>query len=396
MARKRKRINKEPEKRSSSSAMLLCSEEFNSWIKCNGYRTLDKCPEVVAGCLRIAQLIASMTIHLKRNGQDGDERIINELSRKIDIQPHKYMTRTVWMTAIVMNLLLYGKGNSVVFPHTNGGLLGDLTPINADRVQIIGDPSGESYKILIDGVPYDPESLLHFVYNPDRNCLFKGQGLNVSLADVCDNLAQAQATKKAFMSSKWMPPIIVKVDALTEEFASKEGRANLLDTYLGSQEAGQPWMIPAEQFSVESVRPLTLQDLAINEAVDIDKKTVASILGIPPFLLGVGQFNKDEWNSFINTNLRPIVQGIEQEMTRKLVISPKMYLTFNMLKLYSYDLKTIFDVFAGLYDKGLALGNEVRDQLSMEPLEGLDQLVILENYIPVDKIGDQSKLQGEN
>lgn len=397
MAKKKrhnKTINEKPQTRSvPSGALMLNTEEFKQWISCGGYKTLDKCPEIVAGCFTIAQLVASMTIHLKMNGPNGDERIINELSRKIDINPHRNMTRSTWMTAIVMNLLLYGQGNSIVFPHTQNGYIGDLTPIKASRVSIQGDMNGEDYTIFIDGIPYNPESLLHFVYNPDPVCLYKGQGLNVPLGEVCENLAQAGATKKAFMSSKWMPPIIVKVDALTEEFASSEGRKKLLDSYLGSQTAGEPWMIPAEQFSVESVRPLTLQDLAISDAVTMDKKTVASVLGVPPFVLGVGDFNKEEWNTFVNTKLRPIVLGIEQELTRKLVISPKMYLTFNMLKLYSYDIKTTYEVFSGLYDKGLATGNEVRDELSMEPLEGLDELVILENYIPVEKIGDQNKLK---
>ena len=119
---------------------------------------------------------------------------------------------------------------------------------------------------------------------------------------------------------------------------------------------------------------------------------MAAIIGVPPFVLGVGAYNQQEWNNFVATKLRPLMVGIQQEMTRKLIISPKWYLRFNILSLMDYDLQTVAAVFTTLQDRGDVTGNEVRDRIGLSPKEGLDELKILENYIPADQSGNQSKL----
>lgn len=385
-----KKTKKPTEKRESSSIAYWIKDDDCLCVP--GYTSLDHNPEILTACRRIAELMGSLTIHLMNNTEKGDVRITNELSRKIDITPERHMTRSTWIQAIVMNLLLYGKGNSVVIPHTWDGTLRNLEPVSASRVSFL--PIGyRDYKIAIDGKERDPESLLHFVYNPDKIYLWKGAGITVSLRDIANNLKQAQKTKNAFMSSEWKPSIIVKVDALTDEFSNPEGRQKLLDSYVKPARTGEPWLIPAEQFSVEQVRPLSLSDLAINDGVEIDKRTIAAVLGVPPFLLGVGEYDKDAWNSFIQNTIRPLAVALQQELTNKLIINPKWYLKFNVLSLMDWDLETIASVFGRFSDRGIVTGNEVRDRIGMSPLEGLDELRILENYIPADKIGDQAKLK---
>lgn len=361
-----------------------------------GYIRLDQCPEVVTAVRRVAELIGSITIHLMANTERGDVRIVNELSRLIDINPMPNMTRSTWMQGIVQNLLLYGEGNAVVWPHTWDGYLRSLEPIAASRVQL--QPVGASYRdyrILIDGRAKDPGSLLHFVYNPDKTYLWKGSGVRILLRDLVQNLKQAQKTENAFLASEWKPPIIVRVDALTEEFSSPAGRQKLIDSYITPAKQGEPWVIPADLVDVQQVRPLTLQDLAISDTVELDKRTVASVLGVPPFLLGVGEYNQTAWNSFVQNMIRPLVVSIQQELTKKIITSPRMYVQFNVLSLMDWNLQTIYQVFGGLSDKGIVTGNEVRDRLGMQPIDGLDELRILENYIPADMIGQQGKLVGE-
>lgn len=389
MSRKTRKI-KAPARTRNDSAFWLVSDEAYDTLCVTGYTSLDKNPEIVAACRCYADLISSMTIHLMSNSEDGDQRIVNELSRKLDINPNRYMTRKTFIDVVVMNLMLYGAGNSVVKVHTQNGLLGDLEPIAADRVSL--NPMGDyGYEILIDGVPYDPDSLLHFVYNPDRYYPWKGQGLTVSLRDVANNLKQARATEKGFMESKWKPSMIIKVDALTEEFSDPEGREKLLDEYVKTENAGEPWLLPADQFQVEQIRPLSLADLAINDTVQLDKKTIASIIGVPAFVLGVGTFNEKEWNNFVSTKVKPMARNIEQELTRKLLINPKWYWRFNIWSLLSYDLHTMSTVLLNGSDRGFVNGDEWRDRMNMPPA-GLKEYRVLENYIPTDMAGQQKKL----
>ena len=325
------------------------------------------------------------------NTENGDVRVVNELSRKIDINPSPYMTRKQWVEAVTMNLLLYGKGNSIVLPHTTDGYLGSLEVVAPYRVSFL-PTQDRGYSISIDGQIFQPDEVLHFTHNPDQYYPWKGKGFTIYLRDIANNLKQAAATEKGFMESKWKPSVIVKVDALTEEFASKSGRQKLLDSYVTSAEVGEPWMIPAEQFSVEQIRPLSLSDLAIADVVKLDKSTVASVLGVPAFLLGVGQYNQKEWEMFINTTVLSIVTELQQEMTKKLILSEKMYLRFNYWSLLNWDIKTISDVLLAGSDRGFITGNEYRDRIGFEPREGLNELRILENYIPYDMSGAQKKL----
>lgn len=392
MAKKRKPVQRSEQKAQQPKSMIGLWMSDSEEICVRGYTPLDQNPEIVTACRTIAELISMLTIQIMENTDSGDKRIVNELSNKLDINPNPIMTREVFMQAVVMNLLLYGDGNSIVEPITENGYLRKLIPVPASQVSFMPDPVAYDYSVMINGVTKASDEVLHFRLNPDKNYPWKGKGINVLLRDVAGNLKQASATEKAFMSSKWKPSIIVKVDALTEEFASKSGRKKLLESYAESAEVGEPWLIPAEQFQIEQVKPLSLADLALADNVTLDKKTVASIVGIPAFLLGVGTYNKDEWNNFVNTKIKAIVTGIQQEYTKKLILNPKWYVRFNIWSLLNWDITTVSSVFCALADRGYVTGNEVRDKIGMEPREGLDELKILENYIPVDMSGNQKKL----
>lgn len=384
---------KKKEKTQKRSAAWVCNSAAWDSLICEGYTSLAQNPEISAAVDTIARLIGSMTIHLMENTDDGDIRVRNELSRKVDINPNSNMTRSAFIQWIIRTLMLDGNGNAVVYPQTRRGILRDLIPIPASLTSFT--PDGDwGYKVFIAGREYDPDDVLHFVLNPGSYYPWMGEGYRVPLAEVAGNLNQAAETQKGFMRSKWKPSIIVKVDGLVEEFSSPEGRKKLLDAYINTSQAGEPWLIPADQFSVEQVRPLTLSDLALSDMVTLDKRTVASILGVPPFVLGVGDFGRDAWNNFINSCIMPIARSIEQEMTKKLLYNPNWFFRFNSWSLFSYSITELVSAGAEMVDRMALRRNEWRGWVNMPPDPDMEDLLALENYVPADRLGDQAKLNG--
>lgn len=354
-----------------------------------GYHRLLDSPEVGAAINRMTAVISSATIYLMRNTSKGDERVKNRLSRFVDVTPWPDMaTRQSWMSWIVAMMLGEGDGNAYVLPRTRLGEFTALEPMPG--AQAMADPGGRSYTVRWKETVYEPDDVLHFRLFADLDYPWKGRGYRVQANALAASLQQSEELKDSLSSPEYKPPMIVSVES-DADFADPEKREEFRKAYLEDTDSGKPWIIPSGLIKVDQVRPLSLNDLAIADTMELDKRTIAAIFGVPPFLLGVGDFDRDAYNNFIRTVVVPICTGIAQELTDKLLTSEEMYFKFNDRRLYAYDMRDIVQLDLDMAARGFLTGDEAREDAGRDPA-GLTEFQILENYIPYELTGKQKKL----
>jgi len=390
------RLNKKKQERSTQIVQMGTPQWQELMAGASGYSRLADNPDVQSAVNTIAELVSSMSIHLLENVENGNKRVDNELARLIDVNPSKGMTRKTWLTKIIRDLYLYGDGNSVcqIIVQPGSYYLSELRPFDMANVTYVYDDKNNEMSYRYGNKEFSSAQVVHFMINPDERYPLFGHGFDRSLQSTLNNLNQAAKTKSAFMRGKYMPNIIIKVDSDSEELASKAGREKVKEKYLDSDNSLEPWIIPADMLDVQQVKPLTLQDIALNEGVEIDKKTVAGLFGVPAFLLGVGDFNKEQFNNFVNTKIAGLGQMIAQALTRDVLINKSWYFQFNPRSLYQYDLTELINAGSQMVDRNSMSRNEWRGWIGLEPRDDMEELLSLENYIPADKLGEQNKLKG--
>ncbi|WP_225047418.1 phage portal protein [Lacticaseibacillus kribbianus] len=389
-------LKRKTEKRSTPTIVQLGSPQWSELLQTSGYTRLADNPDVQSAVNTIAELVSSMSIHLLENTDKGDKRVNNELSRLIDVSPSKGMTRKTWLTKIVRDLYLYGDGNSLcqIVVQPGSEYLSELRPLDMANVSYIYDSQTADLRVRYGDKEMDSAQLVHFLINPDPRYPLIGNGFDTILSTTLNNLAQAAKTKSVFMSGKYMPNIIIKVDSDSDALSSDEGRTEVKNKYIGHSDGLEPWIIPADLLEVQQVKPLTLQDIALNEGIEIDKKTVAGLFGVPAFLLGVGDFNREEYNNFVNTRIAGLGQMIAQALTRDVLISSNWYFRFNPRSLYQYDLAELVNAGKEMVDRTAMRRNEWRGWVGLPPDDDMESLITLENYVPTAQLGDQAKLKG--
>lgn len=405
--------NEQPEKRKQQTTPIPISNAGIDDCLPLGYsRVIDNIH--IQTCINyIANVISSSNLMLLENGDTGDKRVYNELINLIDRQPTPYLTKQVWLSNIVRNMVSYG--NAIIKPSFinkkqpySQVLLEGLYPLDMGYITLTHDTTDKiikNYIIRYKGLEYKDKDVLNFTYNVDTERPYIGKGIQLTARDLIRNITQLNKTKNKILSTEGRPQLLLFYDGLwkslgrldDEQITDEDQKYIDWQTKRMKQglDNGLVVMPGDSTLEIRELKPLSLKDLAIAENLELDLKTCAKLLGVPLFAVGLADFNKDEYDNFINTIIKPIIRCIEQELTAKLILNPKWYIKFNIRSLNNYTSTEALKIIDTMFTKGLMTGNEAREFMGMGRLEGLDELIILENFVPIDRLGDQKKLNSE-
>lgn len=347
---------------------------------------LAKSPELLAGINIIAGLLGSLTVQVWAETENGSERVKNGLSYLLDIEPSPNVTRFEWVKQVVTTMYL--DGICLVAPTTDkrSGLLKDLKILT--NYSEFSDEQGRRL-IKTEEATYVFDELIKFSLT--------GAKLLDVLKQPLTNLAVARKAKERFFKSSAAPNRVVYMDLDVSGLNERDDK-NLdifKDSIEYSVENGLPMFMEKNFAEVKDLNAVKYAEVGLDDAIADDVRQIAGIIGVPSFFLGVGSFDRAQYNLFITTTFLAIVRMFEQSLSRVL-LSPKFYVKYDTKKLLNISPLEQAQFVVTLVNNALATGNEGRSVLGMSPVDdpGMNEFRTLENYIPVDKAGAQKKLNG--
>jgi len=324
----------------------------------------------------------------RRAGGRGRDRIglgepgIGAVAELLGVQPNEWQTAKDFWTMMVGHLLLRATAYAEIVYQPGGTYIDQLIPRHPDRVKplrlktgrlvfAITRPDGtvdvrtqdEMFvlrEMSFDGITgaaattYGAQALGTAIAAEQFAGNFFRQGASASKAIVHKGGELGEGEKKELHESiaRYMAGaqnaggfLVIEDDIEIQDLAFDPQKAQLLDTReRGIKEVARLWKFPAHKLEAEQ----QTQAYAAREQANLE---------------------------YVMTCLRPIIVGIEQSITRDLIIQRDRYLAkFSIKDLFRGDMKTLADYYKNAIRNRWMTPNEVREELDLNPIDGGDEL----------------------
>ena len=341
----------------------------------------------------LSESISSMPIHLYQKKDKRRTKLDNELSALISRQPNPIMNSTTWKELIVTDLNL--NGNHYCQIVRNGYGVQGLYPLDPKKMKVKIRSNGKvvyEYASSKDNIVFNAEEVLHFKtltldgilgLSPiEYNAL--SLSLSMSTVEFGDKYYKNGANSN----------MVLQHPAELSDSAYDRLRSNFQKNFTGIANSHKPLLLE-DGLTIERTS-ISNNDSQFLETRTFNKSEIASIFRVPPHLINEmskSTFSNIEHQSleFVKYTLMPTLVKIEEELNNKLLGNSKIkdgfYFKHNVNSLLRGDVKSRYESYQVGIQSGFISRNEAREWEDLDPIDGLDEMIIPLNMANVTKDG---------
>ena len=386
-----KRKKAEPEQRSNSYLESACYALglSNATLNLANYPAMSLSP-VYSAVQIISNAIASLPIDVCIKQDNRKQKLDNHTV--YHLFDNTLMTRYTTMKTMMCDLLLIGNAYAYIKRDETGKPI-ELRYVRPSDVQIEFNEAKQQlyYKIpTVRRGAIEPIDMIHLTINSLEGVY--GRGI-LFFADKTVKLAKnADKASSNFFSSGCAVNGILSSDAMR---LTDEQRNKIRQSWTSAQTGDGSGIAVLEAGMKYSPVASSMQDAQMIETRLFNVNEIARFFNISPILLGDlshSQYGTIESANieFVQHTLLPYVEMIECEFTRKLIlpVEHNIYINFNTNVLLKADKQTEANYITTLTKNGIITINEARQMLSLNPIDGCDDLILPYTDVASNKVNE--------
>ena len=286
-------------------------------------------------------------------------------------EPNPFQDVSTFKRNLIIDLLIDGN----IFVYYDGAHLYQLP---AQNVTIHSDTNSYIEKFEYDGhIDYAPREIIHIKEN-SFNSIYRGvPRLKPAYRTMylLDNMRKFQDN---FFKNGAVPGLVLKSpNTLSERI--KERMLQAWQTRYNPTSGGKRPLILDGGLEVDSLTKINFKELDFQSSIAANEKIILEAMGVPPILLDGGN------NANIRPNHRLYYLETVLPIIRKIAYAFERYFGFKLnedvtnIPALQPELRDQASYFQSLVNAGIMTPNEARDSLSLDTIEGQDDLRIPAN-----------------
>lgn len=318
----------------------------------------------------------------------------------LNFEPNEYMTRFTFMQALVISMLT--KGNAFAYiERDNTGTAKALYYVPSDDVTIYRNTKTrmiEYYRVNSSGFVVEPNDMIHLL-----NFSIDGVVGVSTLSYAGNTLGLVRNSERQALKS--FSDNVSEVLSTDNPHLTKEQRDQIRkEWYDNMSEGGSGLAILSGGLNYNKIS-INAKDAQLLESRAFNVPEICRFFRVSP--VKVGDLSKSSYSTVEATNiaylsdtLSPYLEKIELEFRRKLYPREKkkrVKIEFDPSALLRADSTATAQLYSSLFPLGAITPNELRDKLSLPPIEGGGTAFVMVNTMPLDIAikGQEEKEQGD-